>query len=278
MPQWNGRIAVGGLLLGSGMLLLNRRLGRQWGATSGEVRMALPGDDVVPQPIWQTTHGISIAAPATAIWPWLVQMGITRGGWYLSAKLDRIVWRIDNPSVDRIVPELQTLSVGDIVPDSVNGSAHFRVVAIEPEHELVLHSLRHPISGVWPDLNGSDPGLYLDFSWAFVLHEQHAAATRLLMRSRARVMRGTVPAPGIVRLCLPLIDFADVVYCRQMLRGIRRRVAANLTANMGSGDARSPASPECAVPHRAALPPRTEARENVRTRRSTASAEGAPAT
>ncbi|MEZ4522408.1 MAG: hypothetical protein R3A46_12305 [Thermomicrobiales bacterium] len=208
-------------------LLLNRQLGRRWGATTREVDASLPGDDLIPQPVWETTHGITIRAPARDVWPWLVQMGITRGGWYLSERLDRIVWRIDNPSVDRIVPELQQLSAGDVVPDSINGTAHFRVALIEPNRSLVLHSRRHPTTGIWPDLSAADPGLYLDFSWAFVLDEVDDDTTRLLLRTRAIVMQGRKPAPGWMRLALPIADFGDFIYTRQMLRGIRRRVEAH---------------------------------------------------
>jgi hypothetical protein len=209
-------------LLGAG--LLNRRLGRRWGATSDEARATLPGDDLIPLPIWQTTHGITIRARANEIWPWLVQMGITRGGWYLSERLDRLVWRIENPSVDRVVPELQHLAVGDVVPDSVNGTAHFRVIMLQPASALVLHSRRHPRTGTWPDLTAANPGLYIEFSWAFVLREIDPDRTRLLLRSRAIVMIGRRTAPPWMRLFLPIADFADFLYTRQMLRGIRRRV------------------------------------------------------
>jgi hypothetical protein len=215
------------------LLALNRYVGRRWGATRDEVHASMPGDDVIPEPLWQTTHGITIRASAADIWPWLVQMGITRGGWYLSERLDRIVWRIDNPSVDRIVPELQRLSVGDIVPDSVNSTAHFRVVAIQPREALVLHSRRHPMTGIWPNLTADHPGVYLDCSWAFILHEAEGGSTRLLMRSRAVIMSGTRPAPFLVRATLPVADFFDFLYARQMLRGIRRRAerAGRLDSN-----------------------------------------------
>ncbi len=240
-----------------GLLLLNRRVGRSWGATSDEVATAMPGDDVVRNPMWQTTHGISIHAPATGIWPWLVQMGITRGGWYLSQRLDKIVWRIDNPSVDRIVPELQQLSVGDLIPDSVNGTAHFRVVAIEPGRALILHSRRHPTSGIWPDLTAPNPGLYLDFSWAFVLKEAVDGTTRLLLRSRSTVMLGRKPAPAWMRVFLPLADFADFIYSRQMLRGIRQRVERTgpyTPAVVAAGGARDKRYP--AIEHEGLIAPR----------------------
>lgn len=241
-------VIVGTMVIG--LLLFNRRLGRSWGSTRAEVEAALPGDDIIPNPMWQTIHGITIRARAADIWPWLVQMGITRGGWYLSQRLDKIVWRIDNPSVDRIVPELQQLSVGDVIPDSVDGTAHFRVIAIDLLKALVLHSRRHPINGVWPDLSAEDPGLYLDFSWVFVLKELGDGTTRLLLRSRSLVMLGKKPAPPWIQIFLPLADLADFIYSRQMLRGIRRRVEnahpyrAPIVAVNGHESDRSPRS-EC---------------------------------
>lgn len=206
------------------LLLVNRRLGRRWGTADDEVAATLPGDDVIPAPLWQTTHGITIHSTPADVWPWIVQMGITRGGWYLSARLDRVIWRIDNPSVDRIVPELQHLDIGERVPDSVDGTAHFHVVAIEPERALVLHSRRHPVTGIWPDVSADDPGPYLDFSWTFVLRDMGDGTTRLLMRNRSVVMLGKRPAPAVVKVTLPLLDFFDFLYVRQMLRGIRKRV------------------------------------------------------
>jgi hypothetical protein len=214
-------VTLGGL---TALLALNRWAGRRWGATCDEITASLPGDDLIPLPIWTTTHAITIRATPAKVWPWLVQMGITRGGWYLSERLDRVVWRIDNPSADRIVPELQHLALGDVVPDSVNGTAHFRVTTLDPKRALVLYSRRHPTTGIWPDLTEENPGLYLDFSWAFVLREVGDGTTRLLLRTRAVVMQGRMPAPAWMRVALPIADFADFLYSRQMLRGIRRRV------------------------------------------------------
>jgi len=61
-----------------------------WGATPGEVSRSLPGDDLVPRPTFNATRAISIAAPAVEIWPWLVQVGLTRAGWYSYDLLDNL--------------------------------------------------------------------------------------------------------------------------------------------------------------------------------------------
>ena len=68
----------------SGVYLLER-LGRRWGATDAEVYQPLPGDTLVPHPMVESAHAVTIQAPAHAIWPWLVQAGYHRGGWYTEA-------------------------------------------------------------------------------------------------------------------------------------------------------------------------------------------------
>jgi hypothetical protein len=89
------------------VVVAHRTIGR-WGATSEEVARALPADDEVPDAQIASTRAIPIHAPATAVWPWLIQMGWKRAGWY---SYDRIA------SAERIIPELQGLQVGDLVPE-----------------------------------------------------------------------------------------------------------------------------------------------------------------
>ena len=98
-------------------------LGRRWGATRDEVRGPMAGDDIIPRAKGQTTHAITIDAAVERVWPWLVQMGYHRAGWYTYLWVDRYLWRIDNPSAAQLIPELQDLSVGDIVPDGGLGRA-----------------------------------------------------------------------------------------------------------------------------------------------------------
>lgn len=88
-----------------------------WGATPDEVSRALPGDNLVPKPTFNATRAITVAAPPERIWPWLVQTGLTRAGWYSYDLLDNL----GRLSARRIIPELQNLAVGDIVPMSPDG-------------------------------------------------------------------------------------------------------------------------------------------------------------
>src|SRR5689334_5036036 len=88
----------------------------------------LPGDDLLPAARAQVTHHIDIQAAPDRVWPWLVQMGRGRAGWYS--------WdRLDNggvPSADRIIPALQTLAVGDILPIKPNSPDGMAVLVLDP--------------------------------------------------------------------------------------------------------------------------------------------------
>ena len=104
-----------------------------WGASPGEVSRPLPGDDLVPRPTFNATRAISIAAPPAEIWPWLVQVGLTRAGWYSYDLLDNLARR----SARRIIPDLQHLAVGDIVPMSPDGKQGMTVHSMDPPHSMV---------------------------------------------------------------------------------------------------------------------------------------------
>jgi hypothetical protein len=173
------------------------------------VTASLPGDEIVADPMWESTRATAISAPPAAVWPWIVQMGFPayRAGWYTPHWLDRLQWGIREDSADTIRPELQTLSVGDRVPDSRDGSVFFTVEQIEPEHFLVFRSTRHLLK----------PMRSIDFSWAFVL-EDRGRETRLLIRARG------VCEPGYaLRLLAPVIGVGDLVNAGNMLHGIKER-------------------------------------------------------
>jgi hypothetical protein len=123
----NTRVLWGAATLGAGgvtaAVFLTRRLAQRSGATNSEADSSLPGDELIPDPQIQTTRAITIHAPVAAVWPWVAQLGYHRGGWYTNARLDKLLWRIDNPSADRILPEFQHVEVGDTVPDGPEGTA-----------------------------------------------------------------------------------------------------------------------------------------------------------
>jgi hypothetical protein len=230
-----------GLLAGASAGYLLRRLGKRWGATEDEVHRSLPGDDLVAHPMVETTHAITIHAPAAAIWPWLVQMGYDRGWWYTDAHWYRLVetslWKAKpHTSANHIIPELQHLAVGNTVPDGPPGTAFFTVAQLQPQQAIALYSTTH-ILFMAPASVRNNPrlGLYGDFSWVFVLDEKEEGVTRLIVRTRASY------GPRLFRmLTLPLLYPGDFVMARMMLRGIKQRVEQNVGTGSGKAERGEP--------------------------------------
>ena len=168
-----------------------------WGATEDEAARTLPGDDLLADPDIVATRAISIPAPASAVWPWLVQMGPGRGGAYTYDWIEQRLG-IDIHSADRIVPELQQVGLGDVM-QLKPGSPGMRVEVLVPEHAIG-----------WRAEDGS-------WVWTFVLIEQ-GATTRLISRNRIRVGRSLG-----ARLGMLVMEPGSLVMERKMLRGIRER-------------------------------------------------------
>lgn len=130
------RLALAGVFVGTMVGIAAseaRRWRRSWGIDPNEATRALPGDAVVPNPVASETRGITIDASPDQVWPWLVQMGFGKAGWYSYDRLD-----MRGRSADGIVADWQTLKVGDIVPTHPGGG--FEVVEIDPGRALVLRS------------------------------------------------------------------------------------------------------------------------------------------
>jgi len=186
------------------------------GATREESAKELPGDDLVPEPMWAATRAETVQAPADAVWPFIIQMGWGRGGYYAYSFFDPR----HTADARGVVPRLQLLKVGDLWldgPGCDETKGAWRVAAVEPGRALVVHSLRDPISG--RELDPKDRGnRWIDVSWAFVLEPVDRARTRLLVRTRVRF----APAWGGLAARLVLTP-GDTVMQRTMLRGMRER-------------------------------------------------------
>jgi hypothetical protein len=189
------------------------RLGQTWGATQQELQQALAGDELLPDATAWTTHAITIAALPHDVWPWLVQMGWGRAGWYTYRWVDRLLFPANGPSADRILPELQQLEIGDHVPDGPPGTdCWFTVEQLEPDRLLVLRSTRHL------PLSLRQRGLAMDWIWSWHLSEPIAGRTRVVQRNRMRLHPW-----WFERAFLGTIVPADFVMARSHLRGLQRR-------------------------------------------------------
>jgi len=211
--------AVGGAIAG---YLTLQWLGRNYGTTGAERRRDLPGDDLMAHPMAVTTHAVTINAPPERIWPWLVQMGWHRGGWYTAEWVDHLLFPANRPSTDRILPEFQGLAVGDHIPDGPRESqCEFTVAELERDRHLVLHSANHLPPG-WKLRFGA----WIDWTWAFVLDDLGEGRTRFIFRSRLRAGPLWIAAVYVLAI-IP----ADFVMSRQMLRGVKMRTERTALAD-----------------------------------------------
>jgi hypothetical protein len=176
--------------------------------------MELPGNWLVPHAKLVSSRAMTLHARAHDIWPWLVQLGEGRGGFYSYAWLENLIGcRMQN--ADWIRPELQRLEVDDTNwlarwwNERFGVTSYLQVAEIDPGRALVLRS---------PDVPGSGDA----FSWAFVLRQQDEESTRLIVRSRS------VWGVGVGSLFFGRVlgEPAHFVMERAMTRGIKRRAEA----------------------------------------------------
>jgi hypothetical protein len=204
------------LLAGAAGWLALHRLGRTYGSTRHERLRAMPGDGYVDDAQIVATHAVDLAAPPEDVWPWLVQVGWHRAGWYTARWVDRLLFPANWPSADRIIPALQDTSVGDFIPDGPPDTGCGLIVErLERDRVLVLHSNSH-LPARWR----AHPRVSLDWSWAFVL-QPIGQRTRFVFRSRWTTAPWWLTAGGRIAV-VP----ADFVMSRDMLRGVKRRAEA----------------------------------------------------
>lgn len=192
------------------------QLGRTYGSTPAERAAALPGDSVVPRPKVQTDHAVTIDAPPSAVWPWLVQMGWGRAGWYTARWVDRLFFPANGPSADHVVAELQDVDVGTFIPDGPpETECGLHVVELRAERALVLRSNSH-LPRAWRRW------AELDWTWAFVLTPVDGGRrTRYHFRSRWVTEPWWFSLLGLLGV-VP----ADFVMARDHLRGVKARAEA----------------------------------------------------
>ena len=186
-----------GAAVGMGALYrkcLRRRI-LNWGATEAEASARLPGDELLEHANGVSTRVIDIDAPASAVWPWLAQMGpAPRGGAYTYDWIENLL-RLDMHSVDRVLSEFQHPAVGDTI---AFGSNRMRLARVEPDHVLA-----------WRSEDG-------DWVWTFVLSD-HDGTTRLISRNRFRLP--TLAA----RIAMVPMEAGSLVMERKMLLGLKQR-------------------------------------------------------
>jgi hypothetical protein len=189
------RTAVALLTLSALYYALLRRPILTWGASEEEAAARLPGDELLEEADGIATRAISIEAPASAVWPWLAQIGpAPRGGAYTYDWIENLLG-LNMHSADRVLPEFQHPQAGDTIG---YGGNRMRLELVEPQRVLA-----------WRSEDGN-------WVWTFVLSERDGR-TRLISRNRFRL-------PTLVaRLGMAPMEPASLVMERKMLLGIKDR-------------------------------------------------------
>jgi hypothetical protein len=208
-----GLAVAGGAALAT-YLVAVRPWHRRWGATDAELKEPLPGDELVAQANFETTRAIDIDAAPEAVWPWLVQLGQGRGGFYSYDKLENMMG-LDIQSSGDIAPEFQDLQVGDVIPLEPEGGG-YTVVQIEPNQHLLLFTE----GGGESELDEVFRQAGAASTWVFVLRELPDGGTRLVVRWRARWDLFTTPLSFSIGLVLDPIEF---MMEQKMMKGIKER-------------------------------------------------------
>lgn len=185
---------------------------QRWGATAEELERVWPGDEYCPYDADQATRAVTVEAPVEAVWPWILQLGQDRGGFYSYDVLENLVG-CEMPAVDRIVPEWQQRQVGDLVwlatPKRYDGKACMLVGWLEPYRAMTL---------IMPDdaEEVAAGGEARHGIWSFLLDPINDDSCRLLTRSRP----GREPVGGALGQRL-FLEPAHFVMERRMLFTIR---------------------------------------------------------
>ena len=177
-------------------LLFIRPWQLRWGTTDEELERPMPGDEIVECPTFNATRAVTIAVRSEEIWPWIVQMGMTRAGWYSYDLLDNL----GRPSARDIRSQFQNPKIGDVIPMSPDGMQGPYVKDFAQDRWML-----------WWDGRGG-------MSWAWGLYAVDEGHTRLITRVR---LHYDWRSPSI--LFDMLVEFTDIVMMRKSMLGIKER-------------------------------------------------------
>jgi hypothetical protein len=175
-----------------------------WGATSEDVARPMMGDELIDSPEFNSTRAVEVRAPPEAIWPWLVQMGNTRAGFYGFDNLDNG----GVPSADTILPQYQNLQAGDSIPGGVYKGQVWYLLEVreaDPEHEML-----------WVFLKGTP---WEGATWCWGLYRIDTDRTRLVSRLRHKYRFDSLQEV----ISCSMIDVVEILMMRTTLLGIKYR-------------------------------------------------------
>ena len=181
---------------------------RRWGTVGTEVSDPLPGDDLIPNPKWSYTLGVSVAAPPESVWPWIAQIGQGRGGFYTYQTLENMVG-CNNANTTEILPEHQHPAGGDDIYLHPTAPP-MRIATVDPPNALVL-------LGSPADVGAEES--WGVSTWQFIVKPDPDGRSRLLTRGRYDHSPDWKSRLAFGRFPIEVITF---VMSRKMMREIRR--------------------------------------------------------
>jgi hypothetical protein len=218
MKKLSNRITFFGGFLAAYVGLIRPWISR-WNATDDELLKTQPGDEIIPHPLLNTTRSVLIQAPAEKVWPWVVQIGFGRGGFYSFDQLERAAGLKGLRSAAEIDPNLQKLKQGDTI--HISPVTPMTVEVLKRNRAMVLHTIMSPFTAQPLDPR-NPPQPWLDWTWSFLVTPLNEYTCRLASRVRA------VYAPYF--LLWPLmalgVEPAAFIMDRKMLLTIKERVEA----------------------------------------------------
>ena len=211
----SARIAGAVIALAAGYAVVVRPRMLRWGATDEEVRRPYPGAEVIPGGARSATMAATLDAPPSRVWPWLVQMGADRAGWYSWDRLDN--W--GHASGDRIHPEWQSIAVGDRLAATPDGSQWWEVAALDPGRFLGLR-MSLDLRGRPFDPRHEPPPWHTDSLWGFQLDELPGRRTRLVVSGYWRLR----PAWLRPLMSVTVLEPSHWVMQTRQFANLRRRI------------------------------------------------------
>ena len=195
-------------LLVAGLFTLTLRAIPSWGATADEVTRALPGDELTTQPTVLWTNAITIDASPEEVWPWIAQLGDTRGGFYSYTFIENRIGALTGAKDYNVVyvnagaihPDWQQPQVGEqIIQDSL------KIRDVVPGQYLLADSIT-PVPFLWV--------------WGWFLEPANGGAqTRLVVRFAIEVP-ATEPANPVMGF---MMNVGGFVMQQNMLQSIKLR-------------------------------------------------------
>ena len=190
-----------GVIVGVAFVAVYRPWELSWGATPEELARSMPGDEVVSRPTFDATRAVTVGRPPEDVWPWIVQIGYGRGGWYSYDLIDNL----GRHSTERILPALQHIHTGDLIPMGPGEGTGMWVKEFVPDRSTLWWDRKNQLT-----------------TWAWALDPMPDGRTRLVTRVRSSSSR----RHPMTVFWLLMVEVADFPMMRKCLLGIKRRAEA----------------------------------------------------